>query len=97
MRAPETTFGQQLRRLRLRQEALAERAGLTPRAVTALEGGARRWPYPRTVDLLAEALGLVGADRLAFGELTGGAANPAGRPGVGGPTVSAPRLPVWPT
>jgi predicted ATPase/DNA-binding XRE family transcriptional regulator len=94
MRAPETTFGQQLRRLRLQrglsQEALAERAGLTPRAVSALEGGARRRPYPRTVALLADALGLAGHERAEFDELAD--------PSVpSGPTAPAPRLPVWPT
>ncbi len=99
MRAPETTFGQRLRRLRLQrglsQEALAERAGLTSRAVAALEGGGRRRPYPRTVEVLAEALELAGQERAAFGELVGGAADQAGRPGTGRPTLSAPLLPIW--
>ena len=82
MGAPETTFGQQLRRWRLQrglsQEALAERAGLTPRAIAALEGGGRRRPYPRTVEALAEALRLAGHERAAFSELAGGAGDPAG-------------------
>lgn len=46
------TFGALLRRHRLRagltQEALAERAGLSPRGVIHLERGTRH-PYPDTV------------------------------------------------
>ncbi len=46
-----TSFGEQLRRYRelagLTQEQLAEKAGLTPKAVGALERGERRQPYPR--------------------------------------------------
>jgi transcriptional regulator with XRE-family HTH domain len=65
MGTPETAFGQQLRQLRLRaglsQAALAERAGLAPKAIAALESGARRFPYPRTLGVLAEALGLSAA------------------------------------
>ena len=56
------TFGDQLRRLRLArgltQEALAEKAGLSPRAIGALEQGERRGAHRDTVRLLAEALGL---------------------------------------
>ncbi|MBV9601226.1 MAG: helix-turn-helix transcriptional regulator [Chloroflexi bacterium] len=37
----------------LSQEALAERAGLSRRAVSDLERGARRHPYPSTVRLLS--------------------------------------------
>ncbi|MBV9322502.1 MAG: helix-turn-helix transcriptional regulator [Chloroflexi bacterium] len=37
----------------LSQEALAERAGLGRRAVSDLERGARRHPYPSTVRLLS--------------------------------------------
>jgi predicted ATPase/DNA-binding XRE family transcriptional regulator len=56
------TFGSQLRRLReaagLTQEELALRAGLSPRAISALERGERQRPYPHTVRTLADALGL---------------------------------------
>jgi predicted ATPase/DNA-binding CsgD family transcriptional regulator len=56
------TFGQKLRRLRqargLTQEELARRAGLTPNAISALERGERRRPYPHTVRALGEALAL---------------------------------------
>src|SRR5690242_3717047 len=55
-------FGERLRRYRegaaLSQEALAERAGLTATAISALERGERRRPYPNTVRALADALGL---------------------------------------
>lgn len=55
-------FGPELRRLRerarLTQEQLAEKSGLSVNAVSALERGERRRPYPSTVRALAEALGL---------------------------------------
>jgi predicted ATPase/DNA-binding XRE family transcriptional regulator len=44
------------------QEELAERAGLTAKAVGALERGDRRHPYPHTVRALSRALGLSPAD-----------------------------------
>ena len=64
------TFGALLRRYRqaaaLSQEVLAERAGLSASAISALERGARRAPYLGTVELLASALALGGADRAAL-------------------------------
>lgn len=60
-------FGMTLRRLReragLTQEQLAQAAGLSPRAIRALERGERRQPYQHTVAALAKALGLTGAER----------------------------------
>jgi class 3 adenylate cyclase len=54
-------FGTRLRELReavgLSQEELAVRAGLTAQAVSALERGHRRRPYPHTIRALAAALG----------------------------------------
>ena len=47
----------------LTQEALAERAGLSVRAISDLERGARRAPYRHTVAQLAAALGLAAPDR----------------------------------
>jgi non-specific serine/threonine protein kinase len=55
-------FGMLLRRYRLAagisQERLAERAGLSEQALSALENGRRQSPYRHTVMLLAQALGL---------------------------------------
>ncbi|SDW64230.1 Helix-turn-helix domain-containing protein [Amycolatopsis xylanica] len=51
-----------LRRLRedarLTQEQLAEKAGLSTNAISALERGDRKRPYPHTLNALATALGL---------------------------------------
>jgi predicted ATPase/transcriptional regulator with XRE-family HTH domain len=56
------TLGDLLRHYRmhagLTQEALAERAGLSPNAISALERGERRRPYPHTLQVLANALKL---------------------------------------
>ena len=53
-------FGELLRRHRLAagltQEALARQAGLSARGIADLERGARRFPYPDTVQRLADAL-----------------------------------------
>jgi len=60
-------FGVVLRRLReragLTQEELAERAGLSANAVSALERGVRTRPYPHTRDALATALGVTAGER----------------------------------
>ena len=64
------TFGVMLREYRgalgLTQEELASRAGLTAKAVSALERGERKRPYPHTVRALAEALGLSERERASF-------------------------------
>lgn len=58
----DASFGARLRRLReaagLTQAELAERADLSPNAISALERGERTRPYPHTVRALAAALGL---------------------------------------
>lgn len=63
----QATFAALLRAFRLSagigQEALAERARLSPQAVSALERGVRLRPYPATVASLADALGLSAHDR----------------------------------
>ncbi|MQA77294.1 MAG: helix-turn-helix domain-containing protein [Streptosporangiales bacterium] len=63
-------FGVVLRRLRKRagltQEQLAQRAGLSTNAVSSLERGTRRLPYPHTRNALARALGLSSAERGAL-------------------------------
>ena len=60
-------FGERLRRFReaagLSQDGLAERAGLSPNAIGALERGERQRPYPHTIRALADALGLNEQDR----------------------------------
>ena len=62
-----SSFADVLRELRtarsLTQEELAERAGITAKAVSALERGDRRRPYPHTVRSLADALGLEATER----------------------------------
>ena len=63
-------FGVMLREYRgalgLTQEELASRAGLTAKAVSALERGERKRPYPHTVRALAEALGLSDRERASL-------------------------------
>jgi tetratricopeptide (TPR) repeat protein/transcriptional regulator with XRE-family HTH domain len=76
-------FGALLRRFRtdadFSQEALAERARMSPETISALERGARRSPYRETVASLADALGLNADDRV---RLETAAARPQ-RPCVG--------------
>src|SRR5919202_5569416 len=63
-------FGELLKRYRvaagLTQAQLAERAGLSERAMSDLERGARRVPQRATLQLLAEALGLAGAEQATW-------------------------------
>ena len=63
-------FGGRLRARRrssgLSQQELAERSGLSIRAISKLECGRTRWPYPDSVDRLADALGLRDAERAEF-------------------------------
>jgi class 3 adenylate cyclase/transcriptional regulator with XRE-family HTH domain len=65
-----TLFGELLRRHReaaaLSQERLAERAGLSTDAISALERGKRGAPRLETAGLLADALGLTGEERASF-------------------------------
>jgi len=84
--AQETTFGVVLKHLRLAagltQEALAERAGVSSRAVGDLERQPDRIPRLETITLLAEALGL---DREERAQLLA-----AARPESAGPAIVAP-------
>jgi predicted ATPase/DNA-binding XRE family transcriptional regulator len=50
----------------LTQEELAEHAGISARGISDLERGARTHPHRETVRLLADALGLSGAERSTF-------------------------------
>src|SRR5579859_6585772 len=65
--AEPVSLGELLKRYRiaagLTQEELAERAGLSARAIRALETGDHRAPRKSTLDLLATALGLTSAER----------------------------------
>ncbi|HEX5440087.1 MAG TPA: AAA family ATPase, partial [Ktedonobacterales bacterium] len=64
------SFAALLRRFRraagFTQAELAEHAGLSPEAISALERGVNRTPRRETVDLLAEALSLDEQDRARF-------------------------------
>src|SRR5437763_14660325 len=66
-RGERTSFGDLLRRYRvaagLSQEALAERARMSARAISDLERGVHRLPYKDTVAHLAAALGLEASER----------------------------------
>jgi transcriptional regulator with XRE-family HTH domain len=67
---PPLAFGTLLRRYRLAagftQEELAERAGLSARAISELERGTKHRPRRDTVQLLVEALALASSDRVAL-------------------------------
>jgi tetratricopeptide (TPR) repeat protein len=63
-------FGKRLRDHRvaacLSQEELAERSGVSVRAISDVERGRTRWPHPGSVYRLADALALVGPARAEF-------------------------------
>jgi predicted ATPase/DNA-binding XRE family transcriptional regulator len=92
-------FAERLRRLReraaLSQEELAGRAGVTAKAIGALERGERRRPHPHTVRALADALGLDARDREELTAAARPAPGPAAPPGPPAPAVGT--LPVPPT
>ena len=66
----DVSFGARLGRLReaveLTQEELAERAGLSRKAISLLERGERKCPYPHTLRALADALGLPEDERASL-------------------------------
>lgn len=70
--AEKPGFGELLRRHRheagYSQEELAGRAGVSVGAVGSLEQGLRRAPHRDTVGALADALGMMGAERKQFEE-----------------------------
>ena len=92
-----TPFGARLRRLReaagLTQEELASKAGLTPKAISVLERGERKRPYPHTVRALADALMLTDSGRASLFACVPGRA--AAAPSATAPTSST--LPAPPT
>ena len=96
-----TTFGAALRSAReaasLTQEELAERAGLTSHAVSALERGTRTRPHPHTLRVLCEALGLPEQERRRLSDLVPSRATARSAPEpVAVPVPRSPRrtLPV---
>jgi predicted ATPase/DNA-binding XRE family transcriptional regulator len=93
-------FGARLRLLResagLSQEELAERAGLSSHAISALERGARTRPYPHTVRALADALGASDQERASLVTAVP-ARGRASRPARDAALVRARELPVPPT
>ena len=93
----DISFGARLRRLReaagLSQEELAERAGLSRKAISVLERGERKRPYPHTVRSLADALGLPEDERASLlASVPGRGAGPIVAPAAG----SGPNLPPAP-
>lgn len=68
------------------QEELAERSGLSARAISDLERSVKQRPYPETVRMLAAALGLEGDALIAF-RLAASGQNPAAIPEPDPPTI----------
>lgn len=98
------SFGELLRRHRieadLTQEALAERAGLSARAISDLERGINKAPRRDTAKLLVAALGLEGATRATFltaSRAPSGAGDSGDRSGRAGGSRPASALPVPPS
>jgi predicted ATPase/transcriptional regulator with XRE-family HTH domain len=96
------TFAELLRQHRiaaaLSQEALAERAGLSERAISDLERGVKTRPYLETVRLLADALNLMLLERVAFAAAARPAVNPPHAPVSPFPRpLASSELPVPPT
>jgi class 3 adenylate cyclase/tetratricopeptide (TPR) repeat protein len=83
-------FGELLRQYRLAaglsQEELAEVAGISARAISDLERGARHRPYRATVTRLAQALGLSEEERSAL-QLAARTRPPSG--GAGSPSATS--------
>lgn len=67
---PGPDLGSLLKRFRMQaglsQQMLADRALISPQAVSALERGSRKVPYRYTLDRIVEALGLSDEDRAEF-------------------------------
>ena len=84
-------FGERLRyfreRVALTEEELANRAGLSTDAISALERGVRRRAYPQTIRALSDALALSPAERDVFAT-----AAPLPHDGVAGTPASGSRI-----
>lgn len=100
-----TTFGVLLHRYReragLSHTELAERAGVSWQAISALEREKRRYPYPTTVRRLADALGLAEDERaelLSTVPFRGQSIPPPDVDVPDSPRAATPReAPAWPT
>ncbi len=96
--AESVSVGELLKRYRiaagLTQEELAERAGLSARAIRALESGDRRAPRRDTLALLASALELTSADRARLEARARQPRLPASRQVRSPASVRRPRLPL---
>lgn len=94
-------FADHLRALRqaagLTQEELALRAGLSPNAVSTLERGQRKRPYPHTVRSLAEALELSEDERAALLATVPGRGEVAHAAAETSPTIVPPTALPHPT
>src|SRR6266550_7280740 len=73
----------------LSQEALAERAGVSVRAISDLERGITGRPHRRTVRALADGLGITGAERTGFEEAAAAVGAPLAR-GRAAPQIRLP-------
>ncbi|MFI5895133.1 helix-turn-helix domain-containing protein [Actinoplanes sp. NPDC051513] len=86
--AEDVAFGALLRRLRtaadLTLEHLAEASGVTDRAISDMERGVSRGPRVRTVEAIADGLGLTGDDRTALFAAARAGRESAAPPGPGG-------------
>ena len=99
---PETgQFGHLLRQYRiaaaLSQEALAERAGISARAVSDLERGIKTRPHLETIRLLVDALALNPAERVALAAAARPGTASAARAHHSPQTTPKLRLPIPPT
>lgn len=96
---PLSLFGPLLRRYRaaagLTQEELAERAGLSTRAISDLERGVKRAPRRETIELLADALALTAQKRALFASTARPGLEPASALPV--PVGPPSNLPAQPT
>jgi class 3 adenylate cyclase/tetratricopeptide (TPR) repeat protein len=82
----QESFGSLVRRYRreaeLSQEALAERAGLSIRAVRDIESGSKHRPRPDTVQLLVDALDLPADEQARFREAAAHLGTPSTEAGL---------------
>lgn len=90
----QPSFAQLLKRCRadagLTQEELAERAGLSARAISDLERGINRTPFTSTMERLAQALELPAPERSLFEDIARGRAVTRSR--IGSPEALIPPL-----